>query len=135
LAEHASPVDAALRNAVARAAGRYRRAWPTSAAIYLPNGRLPAEGDLLRNLDWARTLKGAIDASLHEEQFGRQASIQAAIDYFYAGPVAQKAVEFSLQTTSSDDSGQAHSGLLALEDFAAFGRNGTLVDDPVHVTY
>src|SRR5438132_7902554 len=135
LAEHGFPVYAALRNAVARVAERYQREWPTSAAIYLPNGRLPAEGDLLRNLDWARTLKGAIDASLREERFGRQASIQAAIDYFYVGPVAQKAVEFSSQTTSSDDSGQAHSGLLALDDFVAFGRNGTLIDDPVHATY
>src|SRR5437899_1815944 len=89
LAEHGYPVYSALRNAVARVAERYQREWPTSAAIYLPNGRLPAEGDLLRNPDWARTLTGAIDASLREEQFGRQASIQAAIDYFYAGPVAR----------------------------------------------
>src|SRR5712692_3882576 len=79
MADAGFPVYAALRNAVARVAERYQREWPTSAAIYLPNGRLPAEGDLLRNPDWARTLKGAIDASLREEQFGRQASIQAAI--------------------------------------------------------
>src|SRR5216683_7125421 len=135
LAEHGFPVYAALRNAVARVAERYQREWPTSAAVYLPNGQLPAEGDLIRNPDWARTLKGAIDASLREAKFGRQASIQAAIDYFYAGPVAQQAVEFSSRTTSSDDNGQAHSGLLALEDFAEFGRNGTLIDEPVHATY
>src|SRR5947209_7891387 len=120
LAENGYPVYSALRNAVARVAERYQREWPTSAAIYLPNGRLPAEGDLLRNPDWARTMKGAIDASLRAAQFGREASIQAAIDYFYAGPVAQQAVEFSSNTTSSDDSGQSHSGLLALEDFAEF---------------
>src|SRR5436305_10090718 len=94
LAEHGFPVYAALRNAVARVAERYQREWPTSAAIYLPDGRLPDEGALIRNPDWARTLKGAIDASLGAQQFGRQASIQAAIDYFYAGPVAKQAVEF-----------------------------------------
>jgi len=135
LAEHGYPVYAALRNAVARVAERYQREWPTSATIYLPDGRLPAEGDLLRNPDWARTMKGAIDASLRAAQLGREASIQAAIDYFYAGPVAKQAVEFSSKTTSTDDSGQAHSGLLALEDFAEFGRNGTLIDEPVRATY
>src|SRR5258708_20570824 len=135
LAEHGYPMYSALRNSVARVAERYQREWPTSAAIYLPNGKLPDEGDLLRNPDWARTMKGAIDASLRAAQFGRDASIQAAIDYFYSGPVAQKAVEFSSQTTSSDDSGQSHSGLLALEDFPEFGRNGTQIDEPVHATY
>src|SRR5258708_20803599 len=118
LAENGFPVYAALRNAVARVADRYQTEWPTSAAIYLPDGRLPAEGEVSRNPDWARTMKGAIDASLRAAQFGREASIQAAIDHFYAGPVAQRAVEFSSNTTSSDDSGQSHSGLLALEAFA-----------------
>ena len=135
LAENGYPVYSALRNAVARVAERYQREWPTSATIYLPDGRLPAEGDLLRNPDWARTMKGAIDASLRAAQLGREASIQAAIDYFYAGPVAKQAVEFSSKTTSTDDSGQAHSGLLALEDFVEFGRNGTLIDEPVRATY
>src|SRR5216684_1625026 len=135
LAENGFPVYAALRNAVARVAERYQREWPTSAAVYLPNGQLPAEGDLIRNPDWARTLKGAIDASLREAQFGRQASIQAAIDYFYSGPVAERAVAFSSQNAFRDDTGEAHTGLLSVHDFAEFGRNGTLIADPMRDGY
>src|SRR5712692_11781083 len=135
LAESGYPVYAALRNAIARVAERYQREWPTSAAVYLPNGRLPDEGELIRNPDWARTLKGAIDASLRAAQFGRQASIQAAIDYFYSGPVAKQAVDFSSRNAFRDDTGEAHTGLLSEQDFAEFGRNGTLLEEPVRARY
>jgi gamma-glutamyltranspeptidase/glutathione hydrolase len=135
LAENGFPMYAALRNGVARVAERYQREWPTSAAVYLPNGRLQDEGELVRNPDWAHTLKGAIDASLREAQFGRQASIQAAIDYFYSGPVARQASEFSSRNAFKDDTGEAHTGLLSEQDFAEFGRNGTLVEEPVRATY
>jgi gamma-glutamyltranspeptidase/glutathione hydrolase len=66
---------------------------------------------------------------------GREASIQAAIDYFYSGPVAQQAVEFSSRNAFVDDSGEAHTGLLSLEDFADFGARGTQIEEPVRVNY
>jgi gamma-glutamyltranspeptidase/glutathione hydrolase len=135
LAQNGFPMYAALRTGIARVAERYQREWPTSAAVYLPNGRLPADGELIRNPDWARTLKGAIDASLRDAQFGREPSIQAAIDYFYSGPVAKQAVEFSSRNAFRDDTGEAHTGLLSEQDFAEFGRNGTLVEEPVRATY
>lgn len=135
LAENGFPVYTALRNGIARVAERYRREWPTSAALYLPDGRVPVEGELLRNRDWARTLKGAIDASLRQAQFGRQAAIQAAIDYFYAGPVAQQAVEFASRTASSDDTGESHVGLLALDDFADYGARGTRIEEPARAAF
>jgi gamma-glutamyltranspeptidase/glutathione hydrolase len=135
MAESGFPMYAALRNGVARVADRFLSEWPTSAAIYLRAGRLPEEGELIRNPDWARTLKGAIDASLREAGRGREASIQAAIEYFYTGPVADQAVNFSTQNAFVDDSGEPHSGLLSLEDFSAYGANGTSIEEPVRVTY
>src|ERR687883_493168 len=65
----------------------------------------------------------------------RAAAIQAAVDYFYTGPVAQSAVEFSSRDAFRDDSGEAHTGLLSLEDFAEFGARGTRIEEPVHATY
>jgi gamma-glutamyltranspeptidase/glutathione hydrolase len=135
MAEAGFPMYAALRNAIAKSAARYTSEWPTSADIYMPGGRIPEEGELIRNPQWASTFKGAIDASLREAGRGREAAIQAAIDYFYSGPVAQKAVEFSSQNAFVDDSGEAHTGLLSLDDFADFGRQGTQIEDPAHVTY
>src|SRR5207237_10669167 len=53
----------------------------------------------------------------------------------YTGPVAEKAVEFSKNNAFLDDSGQAHSGLLSLEDFAEFGARGTRIEQPTSATY
>src|SRR4030088_2866344 len=135
MAEAGFPMYAAMRNAIAKSAPRYLSEWPTSAAVCLPDGQVPEEGEVFRNPEWAQTFKGVIDASLRESGRGREAAIQAAIDYFYAGPVAQKAVEFATQNAFRDDSGEAHSGLLSLDDFREFGQNGTLIEDPVRVSY
>ncbi|MBV8716263.1 MAG: gamma-glutamyltransferase family protein [Chloroflexi bacterium] len=135
LAEGGFPMYTALRNGVLKVLERFKSEWPTSAAIYLRDGQPPVEGTLLRNPDWARTLKGAIDASLHAKANGREASIRAAIDYFYSGPVAQQAVAFSTTSACIDGSGEAHTGLLALQDFADFGMRGTQIEDPVRLEY
>src|ERR671932_952356 len=135
LAEGGFPMYAALHNAILKVAERYRTEWPTSAAIYLQEGGPAPEGALIRNPDWARTLKGALDASLRAASGGREAAIQAAVDYFYTGPVAQTAVEFSSRNAFRDDSGDTHTGLLSLEDFAEFGSRGTRIEEPVRATY
>jgi gamma-glutamyltranspeptidase/glutathione hydrolase len=135
LAEGGFPVYTALRNAVAKFRDRFVEEWPTSAAIYLNHGQPPLEGTLLRNLDWARTMKGAIDASLRAGSSGREAGIDAALEYFYSGPVAEQAVRFSSNTAFVDGTGNAHAGLLSLEDFADYGARGTSVDDPLRVEY
>jgi gamma-glutamyltranspeptidase/glutathione hydrolase len=135
LAEGGFPVYAALRNAVARVRDRYAQEWPTSAAIYLSDGQPPVEGSLIRNPDWARTMKGAIDASLRAGSSGREAGIDAAIEYFYSGPVAEQAVKFSSNNAFVDDSGRPHAGLFTLEDFADYGARGTSVEDPARVEY
>ena len=134
LAEGGFPMYTAMHNGILKVAERFINEWPTSAALYLDNGRPAADGTLTRNPDWARTLKGAIDASLRASG-DREASIQAAMDYFYTGPVAQKAVEFSSRNAFLDASGEAHTGLLALEDFADYGARGTRVEEPVGATY
>src|SRR5205085_10663128 len=61
--------------------------------------------------------------------------IKAAIEYFYSGPVARQAVEFARRHAFRDDTGDAHAGLLSEQDFAEFGRSGTLIEEPVHATY
>jgi gamma-glutamyltranspeptidase/glutathione hydrolase len=135
LAEGGFAMYAALRNGVLKVRQRFAEEWPTSADIYLTNGQPLAEGDLLRNADWARTLKGAIDASLGASANGRESAIQAAIDYFYSGPVARQAVEFATNNAFEDGSGEAHRGLLSLHDFADYGGHGTGIEEPVAIDY
>ena len=135
LAESGFPVYTALRNGIAKVADRFRIEWPTSAAIYLPGGSLPEEGALIRNPDWARTMKRVLDAAVREASRGREVSIRTAIDYFYRGPVAEQVVAFSSGHAFADASGDAHTGLLQSGDWAAFGERGARVEDPLSITY
>ena len=133
MAEGGFPVYTALRNNIIKMRDRFSAEWPTSAAIYLRNGEPPADGTLIKNEDWARSLKGAIDASMRAHS--REAGIQAAIDYFYRGPVAQQAVRFAGNNAFVDASGEAHTALLTEQDFAEYGASGTHVEDPVRLNY
>ena len=65
----------------------------------------------------------------------REAGIRAAMDFFYAGPIAQQAVKFAQDNAFLDASGQRNSGLLVLEDWVEYGGRGTQVEEPAGVTY
>src|SRR5207249_11251764 len=62
--------------------------WPSSAAVYLPNGRVPAVGDVFRQTDLGASLqymadeeKAALGRSANGR--GREKGLEAARDAFY----------------------------------------------------
>ena len=126
------PVYAGLHNAVARSAKRFREEWPGSAALYLADNRVPAVGDVFRNPDWAATLKKAVEVEAREQKRGREGAIQAAIDWWYKGEVAEKIVDFLQKTAVRDASKEKHTGLLSKEDFAEWQPQ---LDEPATVRY
>jgi gamma-glutamyltranspeptidase/glutathione hydrolase len=130
--ESGFPLYPGLRNAIAGLAKRFREEWPSSAAVYLPNNRVPAVGEVLRNPDWAATLKKVLDVEARERHRGREAAIQAAIDYWYKGEVAEKIVDFMQKTRIRDASGKKNHGLLSKEDFAEWKPE---LDKPVTISY
>ena len=132
LAEEGFPVYSELRNSVVRNAGRFAEQWPSSAEIYLPNGRPHELGELIHHKDWARTFKAVADAEIQSRDQGREAAIQAAIDYFYRGPIARRLAEFAATTEVLDASGRKHRGLLSYEDFAAYRAK---LEAPVSLEY
>src|SRR5262249_48303469 len=87
------PMYPGLRRAIGGLAKRFREEWPSSAAVYLPNNRVAAVGEVLRNPDWAATLKKVVDVETRERQRGREGAIQAAIDFWYKGEIAAKIVD------------------------------------------
>jgi gamma-glutamyltranspeptidase/glutathione hydrolase len=127
--ESGFPMYHSLRNAIAGLARRFREEWPTSAAVYLPNSRVPAVGEVFKNPDWATTMKNVVAVEKRERQRGREGAIQAAIDYWYQGEPAQRMVEFMRKDAIRDASGKKNRGFLTLEDFAEWKPK---VD--VHVT-
>jgi gamma-glutamyltranspeptidase/glutathione hydrolase len=131
-AESGFPIYPSLRSALARLARRFHDEWPTSAAVYLPDDKVPAVGDLHKNPDWAATLKKAVEAETKNAKSGREAAIQSAIDYWYKGEVAEKLVAFMDKAAIRDASGDKHKGLLTRDDFAAWKPK---LEEPASVDY
>jgi gamma-glutamyltranspeptidase/glutathione hydrolase len=96
--------------------------WPTSAKLFLPNGRLPKPGEIFSQPDLARTLRELVKAESASASRGRHTGLMAARDHFYKGPVAKRISDFS----------EANGGLLRAEDFAAFHAK---VEEPAKTTY
>jgi gamma-glutamyltranspeptidase/glutathione hydrolase len=128
LAEGGFPVHPALRGpapahlpgdfSLAGSAERFRTAWPSSAAVYLPGGRLPEIGDVLCNPDLGRTFRRLIDAERRGAGHGRSDGLAAAREAFYRGEIADTIAEHV----------RTHGGLLAREDLAAYRAR---LEDPV----
>jgi gamma-glutamyltranspeptidase/glutathione hydrolase len=84
--------------------------WDSTAAIFMPNGRLPQVGEIFVQRDLAATLQHMADEETAHRSAGREAGIDAAHDAFYKGDIAAAIVAHQ----------RAHSGLLAAEDLAGF---------------
>jgi gamma-glutamyltranspeptidase/glutathione hydrolase len=100
-----------LAENIASHAADYRR-WPQNAAIYLPNDRAPAEGELFVQADLAATLRFMADEERAARARGadRVAGLEAARDAFYRGDIAQRMVDFI----------QSEGGWLSRDDLATF---------------
>lgn len=70
------------------------RAVPSNAAIFMPNGRTPATGELFVQSDLARSLQYMVDQEAAAKRGGRQAGLQAARDAFYRGDLMRTIVDY-----------------------------------------
>jgi gamma-glutamyltranspeptidase/glutathione hydrolase len=97
----------------------FRTEWASSAAVYLPGGRLPAAGTLLSNAALAATYRRVV-AEAEAAARDRDEQIQAARNVFYRGFVAE-AIDAWVRTTEvADASGRRHHGLLTAGDMDAY---------------
>jgi gamma-glutamyltranspeptidase/glutathione hydrolase len=103
---------------IAAVSALFREHWPTSAALWMPGGKIPAPGELVRNAAYARTLGLLAEAGAAEST--REARIDAARREWSEGFVAKAMVQ-SVQTPHRHSSGTDHQGVLAMSDLAAFG--------------
>ena len=91
--------------------------WPTSAAQWMPEGRAPREGEVIRNEAYAAVLDRLVAAGAG--QSAREGRIDAARREWREGFVARAAVEF-LAAPHRHSSGTDHAGVISLADFAGF---------------
>lgn len=111
------PMLGRVGTTIAAVAALFETHWPTSAELWMPGGRIPAEGELVRNPAYARTLQRLMDFGAAESS--REARIDAARREWREGFVARAMVD-SVQTPHRHSSGTDHRGVLALEDLAGF---------------
>jgi gamma-glutamyltranspeptidase / glutathione hydrolase len=86
------------------------RSWPSTAAIFLPNGQVPEVGEVFRQADLAASLQYMADEERAAAPRGREAGLEAARDAFYRGDIAREIVAFMKQ----------EGGLLSAEDLAEY---------------
>jgi gamma-glutamyltranspeptidase/glutathione hydrolase len=103
--------------------------WTSSAAVFLPGGKVPAPESL-----FARPALAATYERICREAAGasREARIEAARASWYRGFVAEAVDKFFGATHVLDVTGRRHRGLLAADDFA---RWSATVEDPVAYDY
>ncbi len=110
LARDGFPMYPLMAESLARHAPQLRQ-WPSSAAVYLPEGRVPAVGEIFRQSDLAAALQYMADeeraAAYHG---GRKAGLAAARAAFYRGDIAAKILAFFNE----------QGGLLAAADLAEY---------------
>jgi gamma-glutamyltranspeptidase/glutathione hydrolase len=114
-------IDPLLQANLAGATETMQR-WPSSAAVYRPDGRPPRVGERLVQRDLAQTLELLIEAETGHAHLGREQAIHAARDRFYRGDIAERMAAFVA----------GEEGFLTQQDLDAFAVE---VEAPPSVTY
>lgn len=116
-AENGHPLVERANATIATVETLFREHWPTSAAVYLPGGKVPATGTIFTNkalaATYARLLKEAESAGAD-----REAQIERARKVWSQGFVAEAIDRFSRTQDVMDVSGTPHRGVLTGDDLA-----------------
>jgi gamma-glutamyltranspeptidase/glutathione hydrolase len=95
----------------------FKAEWPSSAAVWLPNGEPPKPWTLFTTPGVANTYKRIV-AEAKAAGGDRERQIEAARDAFYRGFVAEAIDRFATRTPQMDGSGRRNLGLLTADDMA-----------------
>ena len=122
-AEKGYPIDQLLAQSIDRGKANLGK-YPTTAKIFLPNGQPLKAGELLKNADYAATLRKLVDAEKQAlaKKASRSAAIKAAFDRFYKGDIAQEFDRFFKE----------NGGVLTAADLAAYEPQWTA---PLQTSY
>ena len=108
----------------------FREHWPTSAAVYLPDGSVPEPGTLFANPTLAQTYRRILREA-ESAGAGREAQIERARKTWSQGFVAA-AIDSFCRAPAMDTSGTPHAGVLTAEDMARFRAR---VEPPLMFAY
>ncbi|MGD0804255.1 MAG: gamma-glutamyltransferase family protein [Candidatus Bathyarchaeia archaeon] len=132
IASEGYPVQSSMVHSLELSEERFKREWPASTKIYLPEGKPPHIGQVVTNHDWARTFGKITELEKSESRVSRTSAITACRDYFYRGPIAEKVINFMDTFRCHDVYGQEHTGLLTLEDLESYHAK---IEEPISSNY
>ncbi|MDM0081861.1 gamma-glutamyltransferase [Variovorax sp. J31P179] len=95
----------------------FRKHWPSSAAVWLPDGRVPTPGALFRLPQLASTWERILQTAQAKEG-SRAEVIDAALRCWYQGFVASEIDGYYSTQEVRDTTGEKHRGLLRYDDLA-----------------
>jgi gamma-glutamyltranspeptidase / glutathione hydrolase len=86
------------------------RQWPSTAEVFLPNGKPPRAGDVFVQSELARTLQYMVDEEAAHAAQGRGAGLRAAHNAFYRGDIAAAIAKYHRE----------HDGWITMDDLSGY---------------
>jgi gamma-glutamyltranspeptidase/glutathione hydrolase len=109
----------------------FREHWPTSAAVYLPGGKVPEANSLFTNVRHAETYERILKEA-ETGGGGRVKEIERARRAWSQGFVAEAIDAFCRTNEVMDVSGRPHKGVLTAQDMATWLPT---LEEPLHFDY
>jgi gamma-glutamyltranspeptidase/glutathione hydrolase len=130
-ARNGYPVVERISATIATVEALFRDHWPTSAAVYLPGGRIPEPESIFANPTLADTFYRILSEA--EAAGGdRVAQIEAARRAWSQGSVAEAIDRFCRREELMDVTGRPHRGVLSAADMAGWQAS---IEEPIHYDY
>jgi gamma-glutamyltranspeptidase/glutathione hydrolase len=107
----------------------FEQEWHTSAAVFLPNGKVPAPGSLFARPALAETYSRICREALGAS---REARIEAARNAWYRGFVAEAVDHFYRDREIMDTTGRRHRGMLTGDDLTSWSAT---IEKPLAYDY
>jgi gamma-glutamyltranspeptidase/glutathione hydrolase len=122
-AKNGHPIEDSVVRSIAGSQEVFQQ-FPSSAAMFLPQGRPPLVGENFTMPDLANTFERLVAAEQQALSSGanRVDALQAAYDLFYKGDIAREMADFYA----------VNNGQFTVDDFASYTPAWT---DPIHVNY
>ncbi|WP_029089403.1 gamma-glutamyltransferase family protein [Brevibacterium album] len=114
-AEEGFPILPRVTKQIESVRALFEEHWPSSAAQWIPEGRVPQPGELFRNPEYAQVLRELIAAG--ENADTREDRVAAARREWATGRVAKLASEFLSRPHRHSDGGD-YAAVITEEDFA-----------------
>jgi gamma-glutamyltranspeptidase/glutathione hydrolase len=130
-AMHGFPIVPRVSASILAVAPLFRDEWTMSAQAWLPDGKVPRPDRLFRSPAIAKTYTRIIEHA-HGKSTERVARIDAALDAWYRGFVADEIDTFYREQRIWDTTGERNAGLLRKADLAQWRPT---YEDPLTVDY